>query len=418
MYVRLVTTVARAVSAFIRYSVSSLGYKRFLAETAGYIAFVEVVDFAAEHSKWVRDNKGAILTLSLLPGAFAIGGIRGKVAISSMLSRASLFSKIKLMSPASATSKYFSKMSFETMRNGVKISFNQGQDYLRVNVSKNGLEYAHSGSKAAAVLLAAGFGGAALKETLEDVDWESTGVQLSLALADIQHQVEEDKLKALFNSFDAVSLLEVGPEVLRSFLRDHPQFPSERGAALLQEAHIQVAEVEGPFNLTAWVDEDDSFIIQINNQQFSPDTEFAENQGALKRAKANGITSKALSTWQSELFEAFVAFFSNIADHSKIDLIPISDTSRSMATPLVFGNFAISMLWDDDSGEMVFVYSEDSIFGSAADGLMDEHEATVLEEIAGMANSFSEWVGLSDDDSAVQGTVVVSSGDLATEMGK
>lgn len=417
MYTRLISAIIGAVSTFVRYSVSTLGYKRVLAETAGFFAFNEVVDFAAEHSDWVKQNKESILALSLIANVGGFAGVRSKAALAKAFNTAALYSKLKILSSGKFIASYLSSMKVEAYANGCKIAFNQGRDFLKVSVSNGKLAYEHSGHPAAAILLAGGFGAKGIAESLQGNDWKSTAVQLSMVLADLQHQHEKDTLTSKLSQFDEVDLLVVGPQVIRAFKQEYPLFSSETAASLLIREYETESSVFGNFSLDAWRDEDDVFFIAINNQDFLVEQDIVGSKVVLKRGISNGRTSKALQEKEEDIFETVCALYSQIARLGQIDLLPIPDSTRYVATPVVVGSYAATIVWDEETRDFITVLSTDSLFEDAADGLIDEYDTTLAESVSATFTEIGEWLGLSKA-APVHGVSTVSGSDLAAELGK
>jgi hypothetical protein len=417
MYARLIATIMGGVSTLTRYSVSRLGFKRFLAETVGFITIDEMVDLAAEHSEWVEKNKTSILALSFVATSGVVPWGKTKAAISKIFLTPSLHSKIGIRGRAQAIASYLRHMGMEAAASGCKITFNQGRDFLKVSVKDGKIFFEHSGHQAAAMLLAGGLGGGGLLATLENVDWKSTAAQLSMVLADLQVSLEESELATLLDQFDAVDLLSTGPQIVRAFQREHPSFPSELAASMLVNENLTKSSVFGEFSLDSWVDQDDKLIIKINNTAYMIDQEVIGSEGVLMPVTEPTKSLTPLTEEQEGFLDAIHSLFQTIARHGALDLLPVEGTSRFIATPIICGDYAATLVWDESQRHFAVAVSSGGIFSDAADGLIDEYDASLLEQAKHLFEELAQYVGLVDSTKP-HAITPVSAELVARELGK
>jgi hypothetical protein len=417
MYARLIATIMGGVSTLTRYSVSRLGMKRFLAETVGFLTIDEMVDLAAEHSEWVAKNKSSILALSFVASSGVIPWGKSKAAISKIFLTPSLHSKLGIKGSAQAIASYLRQMGMEAMSSGCKITFNQGRDFLKVSVRDGKLYYEHSGHQAAAMLLAGGLGGGGLLATLENVDWKSTATQLSMILADLQVSIEESELATLLDQFDAVDLLVTGPQIVRAFQREHPSFPSELAASMLVNENLTKSSVFGEFSIDSWVDQDGVMIISVNGTTYMIDQEVIGGEGVLVPVSEPTRSLTPLTEEQEGFLDAIYSLFQTIARHGALDMLPVQDTSRFIATPIVCGNYAATLVWDESVRHFSIAVSSGNLFQEAADGLIDEYDTSLLDMAKARFEELAHYFGLSEA-TPVHQIGSVSAELVARELGK
>lgn len=392
------------------YAVSRLGVKRFAAELAGFVVIEETIDFAAEHSEWVRENKNSLLAITILGGV--TGNALRSLRVPSSYSKLAtgLFSKVQIRNSASAIAAMANTITASIRSNGFRLTFNGGKDFIDIARSRDGkqLLFKHSGHIVTSMLLAGGFGAGAGR--VLDGDVSSSALQMQLVLADLLSTHAEDALENKLLSHDAMTLLSHGPSIIRSFLRENPGFSPEKAVAALELSKMRDEKKVGEFTIFSFVDSDDVEVHEVNG------TSFRLADGKLKQYDSKGQTNKPLSEDGLRIAALLLKFYQAHSYSRNFEFYPIQDTRRGISEMVTFDGFAMALVWDEDSRSFEHWISETSLLDSAEENLIDATEASLVEEGSAFYDSVVRTI--TGGEEVIRTPMVLDASLVAGELGK
>jgi hypothetical protein len=366
MLTNILLGAGRAALALARYRISLLGFRRFIAESAGLLVIDEVIDGAAEHSDWVKENQFMLLAGISLP-YIAKNSFFALVKNPTKLKTLKTFcSKLSLQHPMSLLIKSVERMRVIASHSGVKILEN-GRVILELSVQGGKIAFTHPGSAGAAALIAATFAG---KVPTTRQEWEITGSNLAIQLADFNHSVEEQSLRERLQSIPAPDLLNSGANIIRMFLNEHPTYSPEKAVSVLQNVMARVDVIVGPYSLDGFTDSEGDPIIRINGTYYKV-TESGDVYLLLPAEPSEGGT-KELDDKFKDLLHLLETALEKVVSDGGVTMARVAKTKRFLSTPFTIGESTLALALNMDEPVPYFVYAKDTAFDSSLENLEDE----------------------------------------------
>lgn len=395
MLLKLTTRVAKAMLAFTRYRISTLGIRKFVGEVTGMYAIDQLIDVAAEHSEWVKKHETA-LTAGLTLGMMGRNSLLNLVGKRTGLETAKvLFSKIPIVSNVSVLRNWIQEITVFASHSGFTLS-RFGKEVFSLSVKDGKVAFAHTGGAATAALLAATFGGQIPTTKRE---WELTGDQLAIQLADVEYTMAEQELRSRLHDYSPITLISSGAMVISSFLNDYPNFSAERAVSIYSGVLSTEDVVFGKYSLEAFKDSDGDEIIRINGMYYK-----LEEQGQvlvmMPATPADGY-HRPVSDDTKQFLYLIESTLAQVERDGGTSLMRVAETDRFMSTPFTVGQRTISLLLDINNPVPFFVMAKDSTFDSSSENLQDEIDEQETEALFRYINAVPALFGFETDDGVV-----------------
>lgn len=390
LYKSLLGGAWTATTTFIRYRLSALGLRKFAGEVAGVYAIDEMVNLAANHSKWVEENKFS-LTAGLSLGLMAKNSFFKLLSNGGLLKGKNiLFSNFKLEHAFSSTRAWFKEMTIAASGNGVTVNF-RGTPILTLRSDGKTLSYSHTGAGVTAAILAASFGGS-IPKTRED--WELTGAQLAVQLSDLFATDAEAELRERLSDFSPVTLLSSGTSVIRMFLSEFPQFPEEKAVAILNEVMATESIISGRFALRGFKDYSGDNLIQIGGTFFN----IVEEGDAfvLDQVHPEDGPETPLDEKYEEVLYLVEAALRKLQADGSVTMARVGETTRFLSTPFTKGKNSLAFFWSAEDMRLRLTVASSSLLDSSVENLEDEFSEGEWEFIERMLIAIPRYFGLAD----------------------
>lgn len=356
----------------------------FARDTAGYYALSEVLDTAANYNDWLKENKDSVLLAAV--GAHTLTGL-ARNSLSKVTGRLvvpKIFSKMNVTRVTQGVRDVLSRTKYRASSEGFHVTFPNGES-LRVFMRKGKPVITGNGKFVYPALLAAGFGGAVTAMTRDD--WETAAQQVAAVGAQFIHDLALNEIESDCRSRNALTTLNSLQTLANAYAAQYPYLTSDEIVAKImltlsdEETHV------GKYWLDSFVDETQRFVICINGAAFAQDP---DAQNTFVRVEPGRRTALPL-TRKQVLFETAIVqvLEGEVAGKHEMTHEPASNTYYS--SPVVVGNLAACMAWDQNNEKLFFRVEEASMFDSALENLDDANEASLAQEIKASASGFAEW---------------------------
>jgi len=368
--------IARASQAILAYAktrISLLGIRKFAVEATGVYAIDEIVDTGAEYSQWIEENSD-LLKIALSLGLLAKNSSLALMSKEGTLSGAKIiYSKMAIKTPIHRLVRYAQMFSVQAHSGGVGV-YEGGRLVLSLAVSSGKITINNNCGVIAGSVLAATLAGTVPSSKEE---WEATGQQLKLHLAESTSILAEHTLRTRLNKFSPVTLLRNGALYVETFLRDFPAFSPERAVSILFEVQAEEAVRVGTWSIDTFTDVDDIKVIRIDGLHFQ--LVEGSNTSVLVPYSPKELQSSAAPELQN-ILAALLAALNKIDEDGGVSLKRVGDTQRFISTPFIVGSVGLMIVIDrDKGGKLQFVVAEDTLFDSIEDNLSDDFDETMME---------------------------------------
>jgi hypothetical protein len=349
-------------------------------ESTGIYAVGEMIDFAADHSEWVKENKTSLfagLTLAYMAkNSFMTMVRKGTIGKFSVLC-----SKLKLQHAMVFTKAILEKLVVRASHNGVTIMEN-GRLLLAISVQGGKFSFQHAGNPAAAALIAATFAG---KVPTNREEWKLTGENLAIQLSDALYSMLEQELRDRLTTIPALDLLSAGPRIVRNFMNTHPEFNQEHAVSIHEEVLTRVAINVGPYSLDGFTDSDGDPIIRVNGLFFKL-TKVGDAM-LLEPAEPSEGAKTPLDEDHIELLYLLEASLNKIEKDGGVTLMRVGETTRFLSSPFSSQGQVLSLLVDTDNPVPHFVWSRSSLIDDASENLEDAFGEGEMEAFSALINN-------------------------------
>lgn len=374
-----------------------------------WLAITEVIDTAAEYSDWVEENQDSII-LAASVGTLGTSFIRGRAKSASVFfgTKASVFAKLSIPRATESAKAIIKNTIIKARQGALKIKFPNGETIQMM--TKNGSIWFHPGDgMIGQSLLAAGFGGAFLK--MSEVEWTASANQIAAAGAALLADHAAAEIEDSFRSESPIALLTHSGRLTATVQRQFPFISEDEIAAAwslaLSDREIKVDGfwIDSFYAQNSDPDDDDELVIVINGTHF---VFSSDDESILVGSDLKTRTEKPLSPEHEQIVQLIGEALDRTSDpdHS----VAYSEVqNKYFSEPVGAGEYAVCVVWDEESSSLMFYVEKDGFLSNAADNILDEIEDSVAElaafkaaQVAKLAtDKIEEVTGLSFGDDEI-----------------